>query len=703
MCFSPIVQGRLSLLLLLLLVGCASPAFAVDFNAYWQYRANGGEERDTQEELQQRYSLLFGPSLGYQPTHAIAASANVDYSRTEQDLGRGQGRETVETIAPGGTLSLTNDIFRARLSGLTSQNRRSAGTAFNSRSWDATLGSAWMRPLWPTLQLNYSEREDFTADDDAVDAFRDENKTTTVSVGWDLLLAQLYYDYTQNRNESPLERTQRDSDTHLVRFETSGTAWQERLNFNLSQQFVYTDSDSTRELQGEFGSALTNPDTLPNPEDFANLVLGSNPALRDGNRTDPALTVPNPNGDPDERRVHLGTSVDLREQIQEAYIYVDPRGALTGEQVADLQWDLYARELPDLPWAQAAAGVPAAFDVANNRVVLTINITARDIMVVATVPVNQILKVTEFEAVRPTGTISSTRTTNHLTSFSVRALLTRTLTAYSSLSVERIDSESDALETEIRRRSVSGNLAWRPVTYVAPTVSFSESRDSQTGAPELLTRSYSLNVLTNPLPTLNVTLGTTRTDRYEDDEKTGINTGYNLVASARIYPDLNASLFTSYNENENRENDGSSTTSHVWSTRLDLNARLLPSLTADLIANNRQSGGDAGPGTSSTDTTLSLRYRPSELLSLRLTGTRVWSGLDAPDVLTANLDLALVRTQKTQLDLRYTFRQADETSNRFGLNGSWNISRNLYFQTRADYTFAEFNSWRVEADLALRL
>ena len=91
-------QALKSLLLLLLLLGIALPAAALNFNAFWLYRTSGGEGRDRISETQQRYNLGVGPQLDWQPTHAIRATANISYSQTQFE--DGDGKDTIETMSP---------------------------------------------------------------------------------------------------------------------------------------------------------------------------------------------------------------------------------------------------------------------------------------------------------------------------------------------------------------------------------------------------------------------------------------------------------------------------------------------------------------------------------------------------------------------------------------------------------------------------
>jgi hypothetical protein len=67
------------------------------------------------------------------------------------------------------------------------------------------------------------------------------------------------------------------------------------------------------------------------------------------------------------------------------------------------------------------------------------------------------------------------------------------------------------------------------------------------------------------------------------------------------------------------------------------------------------------------------------------------------------MDLRFLRTAKTQATFRYNFLRAEETVNRFGLDWTWDISRALYLQTKANYSMAESDTYTIEAYLSFRL
>lgn len=709
------VSIRLSVLLLVLVAGVAAPALAVDFSALWDYQTRGGDNIDTASQFQQRYTLGLGPAMSFQLTPAIFAGANLGYARTERDLG--EGRTTVEEITPSAQLGVTNDIFRSILSGTATEFRPITGEKFTTRAWDATLASNWQYDLWPSLSLNYSERNEETRGLAGAVGSGTEDKTFSSTLNWDLRKAQLYYDYSRGHLEDLVNQSRNDRESHLVRLETSQSFWQNRIRFNLAQQVQHADSDFTILTPDglfealleivEIRSLVTDSVVAPSPED---------PGFDDLPEWSPSLpAVPVANGE----RVHLVASLDFPQQVDRLDLYVDPL-AVDGHQVASLGWNLYVRS--GNTWVLEAANLPALFNVIEERVELTVELLepVREFMVTADVDgLPGGLAILRFAAVSRINVDTTSNQLSFLTNASLRIQLTPTLTASSSLILDRIESETERLvpsetageienvlvstERVSTQRSLAGSLRWTPSPFVTPSVSFSETRQESTGADDELSRSYSAIIATYPLPTLNVTLGATRTDRFTDARKTATSDNYSLTSTASIYPDLTASLNTNFITSDRQQTDGTMVTTDTLSSRLTLNARLNTQLTADLTNNYRHLNPPAAESTSATDSTLSLTWRPSDLLMLRGSGTKFWSGRDDPEPMSFIMDLALLRTRNTRLNLLYNHSRGRETSNQYSLNGSWDITQALSLQARLNYRSAEFDTWSTLLRLALRL
>jgi len=685
----------LFLLVLLLLTGVSSPASALNFNAYWAYRQSGGEDRDTLREFQQRYSLGVGPALTYQPTHAIRASAAVGYTRTQSDPGTGMVAS--DELTPSAQLSLVNDIFLAQLAG-TSYIRNTDKTESTLSSWEATLGTSWSIPLVPSLRYSYSEFVDTPDNLTLFTRTGQKEKNSNISVTWDLILADFSYQFSNYKSEDPVSNSLYESDSHFARFETEGRFWENRLNYNFAQQFGYTTQDITIEdqegffdfpLEGERYAKVTDPDTpldqlLPDSPDYE----------------DPASPLPQ-DVDVDEH-VHFYFAGDFPAQIDIVRLTV--ADSFTRSQALELRWAFYTRSDPSDPWVERRGNLQGAATLDDNRSIdIAIGRPATDFILVAENVPSGPLVFTSFLAFTKITQTSSSTTTSNLSNFSIGYLITRTLRASANLTKEQTESEySDDIANENDRRTVSGSLKWSPLPYIRPSIDFSEFREKSSETPEDIDRSYSLTVTTIPIESMVVTYGYTRQERFIDEQKTLNSNRYRLNTKAEIYPDLTGSWSISYTDLQRLEDDGFVTGETSINNRIVLNAQLLKYLSGDFTTSYTHREFDLDT-TDNADAIFSLRYRPSDILSLRGSYTTYFLDRDTTDKFDLNMNLMLISTLKTRLTFTATHRQSDETTDNFGLVGSWDIGRNLSLLTQGNYLMAEKNTYNFRINLSLGL
>ncbi|MBI5441499.1 MAG: hypothetical protein HY900_09865 [Deltaproteobacteria bacterium] len=690
---STVGRGVLVLSPVLLVLG-GTPAFAVNFGALWLYRASGGTGTETTTSLEERYTLGAGPDFLFQPTNAISLRGDVTYGRSQSRLADGSS-QTAEQLTPSGTLSVANDIFRGALFGTDTERRSSGGVRSATRAWEATLASAWQQPFWPSLRSHYGVTSE-VSDGQAVE------RETRYGAGfdWDVKLAKLYYDYSHSQFDDLESGSRNVGDSHFARLETGGKFWQNRIALTLSQQFQQRTSHFSvgdlaadafeRPLEGATLSlAPLPPPTAATPfPDPTTVVMTNNDALGDGRKTAdaPATLTIVPGG-----RGHLGIHFPFQQQVDRLDVYVRRLDSLTEGQ---LTWDLYRkRGVGD--WVLIGTVIPVVNRV-ESRFEFPVGTPEQDLMLVVTVSPAALvpLEITELQAIRLLSADESDVQRSYLTNVSMKVRITPTLTASSAAALERTDSE---LSGAAVRRTVSGNVRWSPSPALEPSVAFSESRQVAEGTPEAISRTYSVTVLTYPLSRMAVSLGATRSDEFSDARRTSTSDRYSLVTSARIYPDLTAAFDASYRTTSREQPDSTTLTTDVLSTRLTLNARLTPKLTGDLTTTY-----DRAESTT-VSSTLSLGYRPTDLLSMRLTLARDWTDREVPDSLLFTTNLALLRTEKTTLSFQYDHSQGIRKSDRFGLTGSWDISRRLILQTLANYVSAETSTWNVESSLSLAL
>jgi len=685
------------LLSLLLLVGSVAPVYALKFNAFWLYRQSGAEDVDARREFQQRYTLGVGPSLTVQPTHAITATASVGYSRTERD--EGAGLRAAEVITPAAQLSLNNDIFLAQLSGANTYRNNSKGADRTSQSWEGSLVSRWDIPLWPKLRLSHSETSD--------DKSTANNEFTSAALNWDLQLAKLDYQYSNNLTDDSDNNSLGERETHFARLATNGDFWRKRGRFNFVQQVqtssLHVAQGSTFVLAGDVFGKLDTTDPadfdfyIDPADDPASIAFGTGGSLVAGlNDT-----------------VHISfksTSVSaLVGPINAVRIYLDADPGILP------LWDLFIRDASD-HWVRDGAQIQGAGTRDDNdnffiEIPIPDSVVTDEVLLVADVGLPQ--TITKVEAVTRVDDDFSSNGSDYLTNAGLRIQLTRTLNASVNLVYEHQENESGGLSFTKDQRLVDGNLRWTPVPYLSPALGFSENRQDETGEETQIDRSYSLTLLTVPLPTVNVVFGVTRYERYDGELQTFSSDRYSITSKAQIYPDLSADLSLNWLNSDAWDSDRLLTDSSSFSTRLNLNAQLTRALTADLATTYRTNQSEiespdisAAPGRTSSegaDAKFGLQYRPSALLALSGAYTTFFAGEPRSDEITMSMTLALLRTDKARFNLLASRSQAETSSNSVSLNGSWDISRKLSLLTQANYAYGDTYFYSILTTLSLRL
>lgn len=207
---------------------------------------------------------------------------------------------------------------------------------------------------------------------------------------------------------------------------------------------------------------------------------------------------------------------------------------------------------------------------------------------------------------------------------------------------------------------------------------------------------------------MNVSYGLTHNERTIDDNKTYEADTFSLYSKLVIYPDLTASLSSSYTESDTLVLDNESDESFFvnnksFTTRLDIVAKLYRSLTAFVTANQSNSKNEIRGRSQSSDTTFRVSYRPSDILALQSSYTMHFGDDDRTDSLASSIELYLLRTYKSRLSFFANHIQADDTVDNFRVIGSWDISDYLSLSTNGNYSMGETDNYTLNINLAMRL
>lgn len=687
---------KLLLLLLFILMVPATPVSAFNFNGFWLYREAGGDDIPTRREYQQRYTLGVGGALVYQPTHAITASAAIGYTGNRTDSG--EGFNDRNELTPTARLGLVNDIFGAHISANSVIRWVEAGQT-NETSWDASLASRWVIPLWPSVRFSYGESNDPTEGFNFFEKTGVKEKTAGFNLTWDLILADFIYNWSSNTSENDESRFFAENISHFAKIETGGVFWDNRFRFNFSQQVLYNDSNIT--IDEESGGFVDVPLA---GQSFAkvDLNLESDPDPTDPLYQDPEQPLP-PNAVVNiEERVQLRFASDSSFPEQIDILRLTLADSFSVPQALELRWQLYTRSETTGLWEFEDVIQGESVPEEESRIDLPVALNTPELLVVAVNDSSMQLIFTNLEALTRVTSNTYSSTNSYLTNLGMGYRITESLRAAAFLVLEHNETETLGASSDSDRQGLSGSLRWSPSPLISPSLNFSEYRDQLTDQPDTRNRTYALTVATHPMPRLDVSFGSTRNERYIGDQKTFSTDRFNLSTKALIYPDLTADWYLTYSESETLVEEGLYRDSTSFSSSLEFNAQLYRDLSADFLTSYINTEND-NRSNESASARLSLHYRPSDLLSLRGTYATFFLDSDASDELGLNLALTLLRTDKTRLVFNALHNQAETRIDTFGLNGSWTISRYFTMLARGNYRVAARNAYSFQVSLSFRL
>jgi hypothetical protein len=667
--------------LLFLLLGCASPVFALGFNANWTYNQSGGDQVPTRHDFRQYYSLGIGlgKGLSYQPTEAISASVGVGYGRAMTSAG--QNVTATDTLIPTGQISLTNDIFLAQLAA--SSTTSSSGNSLQgqtTQSWSSLLASRWDVPLFPKLRYTHSQDTD-------VEGTRADS--TVVGVNWNLLVAKIRYNYLKRNAQGAADQNGSTSESHFGRLETGGSFFKHHVSLNVAQQVRFATAKGATLVEGQTLALVDDPLIGSPPEDVS---LGGNSQLSDGVFDVNALEVP-----PDQR-VFLGISFQFAQQIDVLHLYLDQVTSPT----LTLHWDLYVRNPFDTGWELADLDIPATYDAEAHRYDLTVGKFEKGIMVVAVNDTGNPVAFTEMTAGSVGGQNFTTTSSNYLTNAGLGIKLTRTLSLAGSSTLEYFGTDAPEGKTTHNQKTVNGRLSWTPSSRFTQSLGLSQNTVQGTKAEKQLNRLYSYSLFAVLLPTVNTNFAASRVEQYTGQRRTHTSNSFSLGTYAQIYPDLNTNLLLFQRFDDQLKEDGTTASKRSFAADFNLDARLRRDVIAKLKCDYSRQSGETGSSQGAV-TQLEVRYRPSSLLGIYGLYDLNLLATSEPGTLRLGGDLTVLRTEKARLTLRSSFRRKEQSSWNFTASGSWDISRHLSLATNTSYNLAASSTYSLYISLALQI
>ncbi len=674
-------------------------ANSIGGNAGLNHGISGGQGKETLQRLSQRYSTTFSSEI----TSAMQLGSSVNYNKNW-----GEGRGTSESISPNANLNVRNDIFSASLSAMTSSQVPNNSPNSASTAWQTSWASTWNKEFWPTIRINYGESE---ATNDVNPKTSDsEQKNLAIGTSLDLLLAKINYNYSQSNGINNPDQSENKSANHTASIKANHSFWSGRMAVTFSQQYSESSSEqihrptTNKMVEDATQIALT---TAGIPQEVLSGELQLEPALSDNDFNTVATTI-----SPDQK-MNLGFKFSQKEDVNRIYLYVDPEAEipLTSTNVAALRFNLYSStdESGSL-WTTVTPDLVPSYDPANSRIILDIpNIQGKYLKIVAVAwPATPDITLTEVQtSYRYAGSINSIisrkqRQISHLTNLAINTKITDKIPIGYTLSLAKNNSGVN----ESKNLRQAANIKWNLHRYCQPSFSVNESKSNDNDSPTTKSRSYSLQVNSSPIPSVDLAMGTSRFDTFTEGTLLARNKRYSFSLAAAFYPDLNGSFSLSHSIYDYKQLNQYSSS---WNASANLTSRLSSKLTTNLSINHTKSKTatpyTASPYSEATNSAINVNIRPSDILSLRVSASTSWADgqENAPISHQISGTLALIRTAKTQLSTGFSYTKKD-TADKKSIRASWGwtLSRFFSLRTNGNFTLDEPRLWNINSQLSSR-
>jgi hypothetical protein len=681
----PAKHSRTVFLLSLLFLAVIMPQAAggaQSLTANWSH--SDGKDAVATDEYFTTYTL----DLKQEITEAMSLQESMRYSygwRQEYDT---------QSVDPSLRFGVNNDLFLFELFGAASEQRNTMAADQKKARWEAVWASSWQNRFWPTLRTTYGE--EWQQDDNSPKLTDKETRNGSVAVEWDLELFKTYFNYNESRFDNIATDRQSDSTSTFGRLEANHSFWQNRLTMGFASQYSEQREISTTAL-GTSSSTLIRQSLsqVLHGLDSTPLTtageLTAVAALHDGDLEAASSVATNGIDVPPH---NLAVKVDFQ-IIDALYLYTTVDRAAVA---AGFTFALYTSD-NGTNWQLSTLSQPYGYNSAERRFEFPLpalnHLWLKLVIMASPLTAVDFSEVEVYRLVTGTDEVELTSTSSSMvTDFNLGARLTDSLSLTGNLSYENGEYGSGVTYD---RANQGAHLKWQTLAALATTVGMSQASSQNGDAPEAMSRTYTLNLDAIPLETMDVNMGLTRTEQYEDDQRRSVNHNIGLFTTAALYPDLDASLDLNYGHLK-PDDEGPATKNYHGV--LTLTARLVPGLTADLTTDYQHTLGDAGSETTGAD--LGLNWRASDMLSLHLAANKEWLGSDSQNE-GAGLSLSLAPTDTIQFSMSYMYAKAEERVDRYAVFGSWALGPHFTLQGTGSYAESQGQEeWQVQSQLVAR-
>ena len=655
------------------------------------------------------YTVSYTVDLKQEITEAMSLQEAFRYNRNWRE------QEDTEGFDPSLRFAIQNDVFLFDLFGSASEQRNSMATDRSRRSWESTWASNWQDRFWPKLRASYGR--DFSTDSENPHLQDTDDSRESVGVDWDFELFKTHYNFNRSQQNDNVTFGETTATNHFARLDSSGRFFDNRLSLGFSQQFSTSQTESSTAVGADgfalirqsIAQVLTGHDNTPLTSDSGEMTTNSQMSDSDVETVSGIFT-----DGFDNPPLNIAFRVDLRE-VNRIFLYTDKNiGSVTASTLA---MDLYG-SLNGTDYQRIQQNVSFVYDTVKKRFDITMSgVTFRWLKLVVTSSPVQRVDFTEIEAydrVASSGSFASRedKTLSNISDLNMGYKFSSTLGMTYNLSLEYGNYAS---EIDYNRQNQIGEMRWTPWEYLSSAFGVSENMEKIEGLPETMNRAYTLRLSSPPVPSVDMNLGLSKTERYE--EKKLLSTSYvtGLYTSAALYPDLHANLDLTSGRTVYEHASTLTTiygplygnagvTTKDYGSRLTMTARLIPRLTADLITDYQKIQGAVS--TELLDDKLTLNWRVSDILSVLTAVGKKWENWQSAGE-NLLLQTTVAPTDNTQFSLSYYVVNDDNDLSRYALSGSWAIGPYLTLQGNVFYVERKqesvfFGAQRDDTDWQIR-
>ncbi len=586
------------------------------------------------------------------------------------------------------------------------QSRNSQSHDQINHNWESVLASNWDYDYWPNLSITFGQN--WLSDGEAIPLTDSAQNWSEFVLKWELDTFESYYSYYSQIRDDAVEQNQYEETRHFGRLDYDKSFFENKFSLNLSSQLTISTTDFTSFAAGTDGVSIKigASQTMAgvNPLPVSGRVPNA-PALMDGNTNNTAFII----------KLHEVANIGIKTDLQAVdflYVYTGQIDPLLLAETGSLRWDLYSSE-DGVNWQLEAANAPTQYNPDLFRYRVSTGSIERIYLklVVTAWPTTLAIPITEVEAYRSQE--GRTVTGGPITD---KQEYTRTLldtnfrytpTPDINLNYSFIFDDTVSFPGNDRRRifqTANINYLYRP--YLNPSFSVNNTVTNNTSIADTSQRTYALTIQSIFLPSLETTFGFTRSENATDNVLQSSNDALHLNITAALYPNLDSTLELTSNFNQNAELDRSSDN---LSLRWTLTSRLRKNLLVDFIWEHGTNGISLSEIISSPQSggqgTLNINWRPSDLVSLQLNGSKgygeAWSSFNN---ILFDANVTIVRTSKTAVILGYrTSSSEGDTLHGLSANWSWNLSEFFTMQSLANYIVTqEQTGWLINTRLTAR-